>query len=213
MTALTILTTEIRQLDGLYSLNDLHKAAGGEAKHEPNQFMRNANTQELIGEISKSADSRNYEPIKVTRGKLGGTYVCRELVIAYAAWISAAFHLKVIQVFLSQSEPRSLPPKPAESSKRYHYPRNFLEQPYFKSATSSANLSISMLSNTEKFISPLFCLLNELRADGHEISAPWDEAIAMREAIVRANETLKDIYLKAIRETNMPSKVALKGKR
>ncbi len=70
-----------------------------------------------------------------------------------------------------------------------------------------------MLSNTEKFISPLFCLLNELRADGHEVSAPWDEAIAMREAIVRANETLKDIYLKAIRETNMPSKMALRGKR
>jgi hypothetical protein len=29
MTELTILTTKIRQLDGLYSLNDLHKAAGG----------------------------------------------------------------------------------------------------------------------------------------------------------------------------------------
>ncbi len=213
MTALTILTTEIRQFDDLYSLNDLHNAAGGDAKYQPSNFLRLDTTQELIAEISNSSDLRNYIPMKSGRGKFGGTYVCRELVIAYAAWISAAFHLKVIQVFLSQSEPRSLPPKPAESPKRYHYPRNFLEQPYFKSATSSANLSISMLSNTEKFISPLFCLLNELRADGHEVSAPWDEAISMREAIVRANETLKDIYLKAIRETNMPSKVALKGKR
>lgn len=99
MTNLTILTTKIRQLDGLYSLNDLHKAAGGEAKHEPNQFMRNTNTQELIEEISKSADSRNYNPTKVTRGKYGGTYVCRELVYAYAMWISAKFHLHVIRAF------------------------------------------------------------------------------------------------------------------
>ncbi len=113
-------------------------------------------------------------------------------------------------ISLERKAPKALPPS---EPKRYNYPRNFLEQPYFKSANSTASLSISMLSNTEKFISPLFCLLNELRADGHEISAPWDEAIAMREAIVRANETLKDIYLKAIRETNMPSKVALKGKR
>jgi hypothetical protein len=211
MTALTILTTEIRQLDGLYSLSDLHKAAGSNKNHQPANFLRLDTTQALIDGIH-SSEMRSASKT-INGGPNRGTYVCRELVIAYAAWISAAFHLKVIQVFLSQSEPRSLPPKPAESSKRYHYPRSFLEQPYFKSATSSANLSISMLSNTEKFISPLFCLLNELRADGHEVSAPWDEAIAMREAIVRANETLKDIYLKAIRETNMPSKMALRGKR
>ncbi|SFI31144.1 KilA-N domain-containing protein [Nitrosomonas sp. Nm34] len=105
MTELTVLTTKIRQLNGLYSLNDLHKAAGSEAKHEPNQFMRNAITQELIEEISKSADSRNYVPVKITRGKSGGTYACRELLIAYAAWISAAFHLKVIRVFLEQANP------------------------------------------------------------------------------------------------------------
>lgn len=99
MTELTILTTKIRRFDELYSLNDLHKSAGGEAKHEPNQFMRNANTQELIEEISKSADLRNYKAVKVTRGKFGGTYVCRELVYAYAMWISAKFHLQVIRAF------------------------------------------------------------------------------------------------------------------
>jgi hypothetical protein len=99
MTTLTILSAQIRQLDGLYSLNDLHKASGGEEKHRPNQFIRLDQTQELIAEISNCADLRNYIPIKSGRGKFGGTYVCRELVYAYAMWISAKFHLLVIRAF------------------------------------------------------------------------------------------------------------------
>lgn len=61
-------------------------------------------------------------PIKTVRGrgKAQGTYACRELVIAYTAWISAAFHLKVIRVFLNQvtERQRSLLPDEAPC----HYP-------------------------------------------------------------------------------------------
>ncbi|SFM56472.1 KilA-N domain-containing protein [Nitrosomonas communis] len=107
MSELTVLTTKIRQLDGLYSLNDLHKAAGGEDKHRPNQFIRLEQTQELIAELS-CADLRIIPVKKITgRGKEQGTYACKELVIAYAAWISAAFHLKVIRIFLEQVKPES----------------------------------------------------------------------------------------------------------
>lgn len=98
--ALIIGASEIRQIDGLYSLNDLHKASGNFPKHQPAFFLRNEQTQALIDELS----SANLQTLKkvVGKGKEQGTYACKELVIAYAAWISPAFHLKVIRVFLAQ---------------------------------------------------------------------------------------------------------------
>ena len=97
MTALTILSSEIRQFDGLYSLNDLHAASGGNRKHQPSNFMRMDTTLELIAEI-KSSDLRII-PFNSLAGRKGGTYVCRELVYAYAMWISPKFHLQVIRAF------------------------------------------------------------------------------------------------------------------
>lgn len=78
---------------GRYCLNDLHKAAGGEDRHQPANFLRNQQTIDLIG-ILKSEES---SPIVSKQGL--GTFVCRELVYAYAMWISPAFHLKVIRTF------------------------------------------------------------------------------------------------------------------
>lgn len=99
--ALSLGNAEIRQLDGLFSLNDLHAAAGGAPKDRPQQFIRRQETQALINELGACADSRT--PLRITNdGQSNGTYACRELVIAYAAWISAAFHLRVIRVFLAQ---------------------------------------------------------------------------------------------------------------
>ena len=106
--ALTLGNITIRQQNGLFSLNDLHKAAGGEAKHQPALFMRMEQTQALITEIGNSTDSQSF---KTKEGRNGGTYACRELVIAYAAWISAAFHLKVIRVFLAATTPQAEPPQ------------------------------------------------------------------------------------------------------
>lgn len=210
MTALTILTTKIRQLDGLYSLNDLHKAAGGEEKHAPTNFMRLDQTQALIEEIQSAEMQTAFRAIN--GGTKRGTYVCRELVIAYAAWISAAFHLQVIRVFLSQPKPKqkSLPLQPAELPKRYNYPRKLLEQSDFVSADGKnpAKLNISMLANTKTFISPLMHLLNEMRADGHDVSAPWDEFIAMREALIAADKALEKIYMEALQVNFRSASVA-----
>lgn len=113
--ALTLGNIAIRQHNGLFSLNDLHKAAGGEVKHKPSFFLRLDQTQALVAEIQQVADSQL--TLKVVHGgKERGTYACRELVIAYAAWISAAFHLKVISVFLAVTAPQ---PGPAQKHLDY----------------------------------------------------------------------------------------------
>lgn len=112
-TTLAIGEITVRQHDGLFYLNDLHRAAGSEDKHQPAFFMRREETQALAAEIC-SADSqiKAFETVR-GRGKAQGTYACRELVIAYAAWISAAFHLKVIRVFLDAVQPvAKAAPKP-----------------------------------------------------------------------------------------------------
>lgn len=97
--AFTVGEIAVRQLNGLFSLNDLHRASGGEEKYEPNRFLRNDQTKALVTEI-ETAGAKAFE----AKPKVG-TYACRELVIAYAAWISAAFHLKVIRVFLAVATP------------------------------------------------------------------------------------------------------------
>jgi hypothetical protein len=104
-TALTIGTTSVRQVGELYSLNDLHRASGDNPNQRPGEFIRNQQTQELIAELLNAGISA----FESRRGGSGGTYACKELVIAYAAWISAAFHLKVIRVFLAQMAPAATP--------------------------------------------------------------------------------------------------------
>ncbi|MES2262145.1 MAG: KilA-N domain-containing protein [Pseudomonadota bacterium] len=85
--------------DGRFCLNDMHKASGGEPRHQPAQFLRLDSTSALATELSvEQGDMGN--PISVVRGgPAQGTYVSKELVYSYAMWISAKFHLQVIRTF------------------------------------------------------------------------------------------------------------------
>ncbi len=83
---------------GRYCLNDLHKASGGERKNQPQYFLENKQTQELAQALI--ATGIPVSPVNVIRGGLEqGTYVVKQIVYAYAMWISAAFNLKVINTF------------------------------------------------------------------------------------------------------------------
>jgi len=92
---LTIAGAVIRQDEhGRYCLNDLHRAAGGESRHQPGKWLETQQTQALISELKEITG------IPVIQSKQGlGTYVHKELVYDYAMWISAAFKVKVIRAY------------------------------------------------------------------------------------------------------------------
>lgn len=102
---LTISNSVIGMKDGLYSLNDLHRASGRNKKHKPANFMRIENTKSLIDEIERCSDMSNgtnsiaYKVIQGGQSEQQGTFVCRELVYSYAMWISPRFQLMVIRAF------------------------------------------------------------------------------------------------------------------
>lgn len=115
MPNISILNQEIRTMDGLFSLNDLHKASGANENHRPSKFIRTDQTKALIAEIEReNSQSPNMgfqeTAIKsVKGGKYAGTYGCHEIIYAYAMWISSAFYLKVIRYFHAgqQAEPQA----------------------------------------------------------------------------------------------------------
>lgn len=107
---ITILDNVVNAVDGLYSLNDMHKASGKADKHRPTFFLRNQETKDLIveleGEVSdvRKCTSLESQVIRVVKGNFTdgikqGTYVCKELVYRYAMWVSAKFALVVIRTF------------------------------------------------------------------------------------------------------------------
>ncbi|EIZ3453635.1 KilA-N domain-containing protein [Escherichia coli] len=103
-----------RDAYGRYSLNDLHRAAvasGANARtKEPGKFLSSQQITELVqelidtqnlgvGSFNETTQNLGSKPVSKIEGRNGGTYVCKDLVYAYAMWISPSFHLKVIRTF------------------------------------------------------------------------------------------------------------------
>lgn len=89
-------TTITTDEQGLFCINDLHKASGGDAKNKPSNWMASGSTPRLIELMVLTAE---IPAVKTKEGRYGGTYVCKELVYSYAMWVSAEFALHVIRTF------------------------------------------------------------------------------------------------------------------
>lgn len=99
--AIAIADVVVRQdSKGRYNLNDFHRAAGEENRHRPSLWADNQQAKDLAAEIAQETGKAGIPALVLQRGgKAPGTYACKELVYAYAMWISPAFHLKVIRTF------------------------------------------------------------------------------------------------------------------
>jgi hypothetical protein len=104
---LAIYGTTIKQdSHGRFCLNDLHKAAGGERRHELANWTALQQTKDLIAELLAEKSTTGIpvveqnQPLNVVNGgNKRGTYAVKELVYAYATWISAKFFLTVIRAY------------------------------------------------------------------------------------------------------------------
>lgn len=113
---IAIAGVEIRQdAEGRFSLNDLHGASGGEKRHAPSYWLKNQQTRELIEEMETTGN-----PVVTIEGRNGGTFAAKELVYAYAMWISAKFHLQVIRAYdqmVRESRLAAMRSEPVSNSK------------------------------------------------------------------------------------------------
>ena len=112
MSALTVASQQIPQdAAGRYNLNVIHRASGGEKRHQPSDWLRTDGARQLIAALE--ADPGNPgSPVSVVRGgKAQGSFVCRELVLAYATWVSPAFHLAVLRAYDALTAPTHVVPQ------------------------------------------------------------------------------------------------------
>lgn len=212
---LTIGEFTIRQdQDGRYCLNDLHKAGGNQAKHKPANFLRIEQTQELIAEIDGSSNLQVEETsfsymrscLKTINGV--GTFAAKELVYAYAMWISAKFHLQVIRAYDSMVARLF-----TENSKQ-----NLIANKTTKKDRVPLKDAVNMLVGKAKFLnySDAYKLIHHRFDVEHIEDIPQDQIPAaveyvhhlMGEYIPKA-ERIEDSELKALRllEANTTNKV------
>lgn len=124
---LIVANTTIRQVGNLFNLNDLHKASGGDPTKAPSQWLQNRQTTDLIKEVSRmeipileqnqqltESEIESKVLRVVNGGNRQGTYACEELVIAYAMWISPAFHVEVVRCYLDKVR-RQYAPEPSKA--------------------------------------------------------------------------------------------------
>lgn len=126
-----------RDRAGRYCLNDLHQAAGSHRRHQPANWLRLQQVDELVAEIERCSHVSNgvpkseeglliseEAPLSVVNDGFGnGTYAAKPLVYAYAMWISPKFHLAVIAAYDALVTVQAQPAGHASTSAALHTAR------------------------------------------------------------------------------------------
>lgn len=157
---LIIANTTIRQdSEGRYCLNDCHKASGMDKSKQPSNWLRLGSTKELIAEYSRSSDLRNGAVNIMQGGIEQGTYVVKELVYAYAMWISPSFNLQVIRAYDDLVEGR------------YQPVVDFNDPTFLRNTLLSYTEKCIVLENENKELKP--------KADGYDLIATSDGSMCI----------------------------------
>jgi hypothetical protein len=93
----------------LLSLTDLWKIAGSPKSKNPNDWLRQDIASELVNTVSGILNTVSNRIIKTKRGKLGGSYAHRQIVLAYAKYLDPALHVLVNEVFFQRIEEEKNP--------------------------------------------------------------------------------------------------------
>lgn len=134
-----------------------------------------------------------------------GMFARTEKAAEFRRWILDILDREIMAPAERRAKPGAVTvaakPVPQARAANYHYPRSHLEQPYYTNpGTGKVTLHLSMLGDTTHFVSPLMALLNQLRSEGFDVSAPFDEAVAMRTVLQQADrdlEAMSSLALKA----------------
>ncbi|MBB2164354.1 KilA-N domain-containing protein [Gluconacetobacter sp. 1b LMG 1731] len=194
-TTLSVLDTTIRRdTEGRFCLNDCHKASGGEKAKQPANFLRLDATKDLITEVGHSSDLRS-DPVAVVNGGIHrGTYVAKELVYAYAMWISPVFHLRVIRAFdaMVQGVRPAQGPAPADIVAQHRQAvalfrsmmqvsslagLNRQQSAAAANAVVKQNIGVDLLAELSPLKVETSILANVNKPEIDEIEALWQEAV------------------------------------
>jgi hypothetical protein len=97
---------------GRLCLTDLWRAAGAEENQRPSQWLRLPGTETLISQLGTETVGLSHSLVETSEGRSGGAWSHYLLALAYAEYLSPAFHLRVLRVYSQATAGQLPPPKP-----------------------------------------------------------------------------------------------------
>lgn len=85
-----------RSDNGLFNINDLHKASGANQSKRPPNYMRTAEAKRVIARLEAKHGPGVHET--VVGGDAPGTYVHKHLAYAYATWLDDEYMLLALEI-------------------------------------------------------------------------------------------------------------------